>query len=149
MTALANFGELASVKANTVERPKALPEGHYIAQFSGPMTQHKAKSGNIAMRFPFKLLSAGEDVDQEEVAAAGGLPDKTYNLDFWMSPEARYRFTDFACGAQGLSDDMSLIELAEQLLAEAKPFSIQNKPQQDENDPKIWYNRWDNPSAAE
>lgn len=148
--ALANFGDLANVTANTVERPKALPAGHYIGQFTGPMKPHKAaKSGNQAMRFSFKLIAAGDDVDQGALEAAGGLPDKEFNLDFWMSPEARYRFTDFACGEMGLSDSMNLLELAEALIAENKPFSIQNKPRQDEEKPDQWYNQWDNPASAE
>lgn len=148
--ALANFSDLANVKANTVEAPKALPAGHYTAQFTGPMKPHKAaKSGNQAMRFSFKLLAAGDDVNADELEAAGGLPDKEFNLDFWMSPEARYRFTNFACNEMGLSDDMNLIELAEALIAENKPFSIQNKPRQSEDNPDQWFNQWDNPASAE
>lgn len=146
-----NFSELGQVKANTVERPKPMPEGHYLAQFSGPMTEHKAgKSGNLAMRFPFKLVGAGEDVDAEELAAAGGLPtDKSFHIDFWMSPDARYRFTDFACKAQGLSDDLNLLELAEALIQENKPFSIQNKHRAKDDDPETIFNDWQNPAAAE
>lgn len=145
-----NFSELGQVKANTVERPKPLPEGHYIAQFSGPMKEHKAaKSGNLAMRFPFKLVNATEDVDQDELAAAGGLPDKEFHIDFWMSPDARYRFTDFACKAMGLSDDLNLIELAEKLIEENQPFSIQNKHRPSEQDPETVFNDWQNPAAAE
>lgn len=142
-----NFSELGQIKANTVERPKPLPEGRYNAKFSGPMKEHKAQSGNLAMRFPFKIVSAGEDVDQDKLAEGGGIPDKEFTLDFWMSPDARFRFTDFACKAQGLSDDLSLTELAEQLIAEGKLFSIQNKPRQSQDDPDLWYNNFDNPGA--
>lgn len=145
-----NFSDLGQIKANTVERPKALPEGRYIAQFSGPMKEHKAaKSGNLAMRFPFKLLGPGEGVDEEALAAAGGIPDKEFHIDFWMSPDARYRFTDFATKAQGLSDDLTLTELAEELIRENKPFSIRNTPRQSEDDPEQWFNNWDSPAAAE
>lgn len=147
--AVGNFSDLAQIKANEVKKPSAHPPGHYTAQFTGPMTQNKAKSGNVSMRFPFKVVAAGDDVDADQLAAAGGLPDKTYHFDFWMSPDARYRFTDFACKAQGLSDDLNLLELAEQLVAEGKPFSIENKPRTDENDPAVSYNQWDNPAAAE
>jgi hypothetical protein len=144
-----NFSDLAQVKAADVKPPVSLPKGHYLAQFSGPMKEHKAKSGNLAMRFPFKLLGPGDDVDTAELENAGGIPDKEFTIDFWMSPDARFRFTDFACKAQGLSDDLSLIELAEALIADNKPFLIQNNPQQSEDNPEIWYNRFDNPTAAE
>lgn len=144
-----NFSELGQITANTVEKPKGLPKGHYLAKFSGPMKEHKAKSGNLAMRFPFKVVQATDDVNAEQLEAAGGLPDKEFHIDFWMSPDARYRFTDFACKAQGLSDELTLTDLAEQLINEGKLFSIENKPEQSEEDPEIWFNRWDNPGAAE
>lgn len=147
---LGNFSDLANVKASEVTKPSAHPAGHYIGQWAGPMSQHKAaKTGNVAMRFPFKVVAAGDDVDADQLAAKGGLPDKVYYFDFWMSPDARYRFTDFACKSQGLSDDLNLLELAEQLLAENKPFSIENKPQTSEKDPEVSFNQWDNIAAAE
>jgi hypothetical protein len=142
-----NFSELAQVKVGEVEPPKCLPEGHYIAQITGPMKQHKAQSGNVAMRFPFKLVGAGDDVDAGQLETAGGLPDKEFNMDFWMSPDARFRFTDFG-KAQGASDDLNLIELAEWLVGEGnKPFLIQNKPRQSQDNPELFYNNFDNPTA--
>jgi len=145
---MTNFAELAQVRVGEVEKPKPLPEGHYIAQFTQPMKQHKAKSGNVAMRFAFKLVGAGDDVDQEALDSAGGLPDKEFNLDFWMSPDARYRFTDFG-KAMGASDDLNLIELAEYLITENKPFTIQAKQETDSNDPEKVYTRFDNPTSAD
>ncbi len=145
-----NFADLAQVKVGEVERPKALPEGHYLAKITGPMTQHKAqKSGNVAMRFPCQILGPGDDVDAAEYQAAAGDKDKTFNLDFWMSPDARYRFTDFA-KAQGASDEMNLIETAEWLVGDGnKPFLITNKHRIDQDNPENVYNNFDNPTAAE
>ena len=149
MSTSPNFADLAQTKVGQVERPKPLPEGHYLAQISGPMTQHKAKSGNIAMRFPCKILGPGEDVDAGEYEAAKGDKDRTFNLDFWCSPDALFRFTDFV-GAQGGSDDLNLIEAAEWLVGDGKkPFLIQNKHQVSEDNPENVYNRFDNPTAAE
>lgn len=145
-----NFADLAQIRAGDVKPPVLVPEGHYTAQFTGPMKQHKAQSGNVAMRFPFRLIAAGEDVDQEALETAGGLPDKEYALDFWMSPDARYRFTDFACKSQGLSDDLNLIELAEGLIAENRPFTIEAKHEANSKDPeKPPFLRFDNPTSAD
>lgn len=147
-----DFAELAQVKVGEVERPKPLPEGHYIAKFTKPMTQHKAKSGNVAMRFAFKLVEATDDVDQDQLAAAGGLPDKEFTLDFWMSPDARYRFTDFG-KAMGATDDLNLIELASWLIEADKPFTIQAKQTQSDrteaDGSPIFFTNFDNPTAAE
>lgn len=142
-----NFSDLAQIKARDVKPPVPLPAGHYTAQFTGPMKQHKAKSGNLAMRFSFKLIGAGEDVDAESLAAAGGLPDKEYPLDFWMSPEARFRFTNFT-KAMGISDDLNLLEQAEALIANNEPFTIVCKQEQDKDDPEKFYTRFDNPSSV-
>lgn len=148
MSDTVNFADLANVKVGEVEAPKPIPEGHYTAQITGPMTQHKAKSGNVAMRFPFKLVAPGDDVDADALEAAGGLPDKEFNLDFWMSPDARFRFTDFG-KAMGATDDLNLLELAEWLVAEGKPFTIEAKQETSDRDPNKTFTRFDNPAPAE
>src|SRR5207253_10121319 len=98
------------------------------------------KSGNIAMRFPCKVLGPGDDVDADEYRQAAGDKEPKFNMDFWMSPDARYRFTDFG-KSMGASDDLNLLELAEFLVGEGnKPFTVTNKPRQDEEKPDTWYN---------
>lgn len=144
---MSNFSELANVRIGEVEKPKPNPEGHYKALFCGPAKEHKAKSGNLALRFPFKLIEAGEDVNAEELEAAGGLPDKEFALDFWMSPDARYRFTEFA-KAMGVGEDLTIVEAAEALAGSGQPFMIQAKREADQNDPEKFYTRFDNPTAA-
>lgn len=153
MSDQADWSSLANTKVGEVEKPKPIPTGHYIAALSGPMKQHKAKSNNLAMRFPFRLQGPTEDVDGQALADAGGLPDKEFTIDFWMSPDARWRFTEFA-KAQGASDDLSLIETAEWLVTEGnKPFLIEAShqvKQGDENKPaeeQTIYVRFDNPAA--
>jgi hypothetical protein len=128
-----NFAELAQVRVGEVERPKPVPEGHYSAVITGPMKEHKAKSGNFAMRFPFKLSAPGDDVDTDDLQAMGGLPDKEYTIDFWMSPDARWRFTEFG-KSMGASDDLNLIELAEHVATCGEPFTIEAKHRANEND---------------
>lgn len=144
---LGNFADLANVKVGDVEAPKPIPNGHYKAIFTGPYKPHKAKSGNQAMRFPFKLVEAGDDVDAEELAAAGGLPQKEFTHDFWMSPDARYRFTDFG-KAMGHSDQLNLLELAEALGTSGDPFMIEARQEQNQNDPTKSYTRFDNPTPC-
>jgi hypothetical protein len=150
MSEQANWSDLANTKVGEVERPKPIPTGHYICAFSGPMKQHKAKSGNLAMRFVFKVQGPTEDVDQTALEAAGGIPDKEMTLDFWMSPDARWRFTDFA-KAQGASDELSLLETAEWLVTEGnKPFLLEATHSPNEKDPEAPpFVRWDNPAPYE
>jgi hypothetical protein len=141
------FQDLANTKVGDVEPPKLIPIGHYTAQITGQFAEHKAKSGNVAARFPFKVLAAGDTVDAEALAAAGGIPDKQYNMDFWMSPDALFRFTDFA-KVQGVSESANLMEALEEVGTNGQPFTIEVKHQQDQNDPNKVYLRFDNPTAA-
>lgn len=143
----ATFAELANVKVAEVERPKPIPEGHYQAQITGPAKEHKARSGNIALRFPFKLVAPGDDVDADALDAAGGLPDKEFAIDFWMSPDARWRFTEFA-KSMGVSEELNIIEAAEELAGSGKPFLIQAKQEAGTDNPEAIYTRFDNPVAA-
>jgi len=164
MSDLGNFAELANVKASDVKRPVPVPEGHYTCLITGLMKPHKARSGNQAMRFPFKVVEPGTDVDPQKLAdyqAAGGtFGDKEYTYDFWMSPDARFRFTEFTA-AMGLGKgDPNLLELAERLATSNKPFTLQAKHEwpKDEagNDklvdeagnPTVPFVRWDNPAPA-
>lgn len=143
----ATFAELANTKVGDVTRPPALPEGHYQAVFTGKAKEHKAKSGNIALRFPFKLTSAEDDVDTDALSEAGGIPDKEYHVDFWMSPDARWRFTEFAKG-MGVNEDLNLIEAAEELAGSGTPFIISCTQGTSERNPDSIFNNFDNPVAA-
>lgn len=143
-----NFSELAQVKVGEVERPKAHPKGHYIFKIVGPMKEYTARSKNKSMRFPLKCQAACDDVDAAALEAAGGLPEKEVQFDFWMSPDARFRFTDFGL-AMGASDALNLLELAEWLVENNEPFTLENDPRQSEKDPTIWYDNWDNPAPVE
>jgi hypothetical protein len=131
---LGSFADLKNVKVGEVEPPKNMPAGHYAAIFSGPAKEHVSSvKKTLALRFPLKITRALDDVDAEELEAAGGIPDKDFTIDFWMSPDARYRFTEFG-KAMGHSDDLNLIELAEALATSGEEFqvSITHEPRQDD-----------------
>lgn len=145
---MTSFAELAQVQVGNVEKPKPLPEGHYQAVITGPAKEHKAKSGNLALRFPFKLVAPGDDVDADSLEAAGGLPtDKEYFLDFWMSPDARWRFTEFGKAIGAVNDSMNLVEAAEAVSGSGTPFLLQAKQQASQNNPEAIFTTFDNPTA--
>jgi hypothetical protein len=152
---MSTFEELANVRAGDVKPPVNLPAGHYEVMVDGAMTPHKAaKSGNIAMRFPVSILEAGDDVDQEELARATenkSLADRKFNMDFWMSPDARYRFTNFARSVlPEFDENLTLPQLAEQIVENKVRFTAELKYEadtdgkvDDEGRPMQWP-RWDN-----
>lgn len=144
-----DLNDLKNVRVGEVEKPKPLPEGFYLARISGAFTTRKAKSGNMALVFPFTLVEPHAEVDPEALEVAGGVkPDTTRKLEFWTSPDALYRFTDFVSAVSGgASTDMNIIEAANWLSEEKAQFIIQVKHDQDENDHEKVYARFDNPVA--
>jgi hypothetical protein len=135
------FDDLANTKLNDVERPKNIPEGHYLAMFGGMWAENKAKTGNVSARFPLRLVAPQDDVDAEELAQAGGLPaqDKQkYTFDFWLSPESLYRFTEFA-KAMGVPDSMNLVEALEHVGTSGDTFVITVKHRPDPRNPENVY----------
>lgn len=145
MSELGSFSELASVKGNQVEKPKPLPEGNYSVMITGPYKEHKAKSGNSAMRFPAKVIAPLDDVDQAALAAAGPKAlEREFAIDFWMSPDARWRFTEFAV-AMGIDPELNLLEMGSELATLGTPFQMTCKQEPAQNDPSTVYARFDNP----
>lgn len=144
---MTTFAELAQVEVGSVERPKPMPEGHYQALITGPAKEHIAKSKNLALRFPFKLVAPGEDVDADALEEVGGVPDKEYYLDFWMSPDARWRFTEFGKAIGAVNDEMNIIEAAEAVAGCGTPFLIQAKQEANPDNPEQIFTRFDNPTA--
>ena len=65
-----------------------------------------------------------------------------------MSPDARYRFTEFAA-SMGAGEDMNIVEAAEYLAGCGRPFLIEAKQEPSQDDPEKVYTRFDNPVAAE
>jgi len=152
---LGDFSSLANVKTSEVKPPPVLPIGRYQAVITGMWKEHKAKSGNKAMRFPFRLVAPGDTIDAQALEEAGGLPDREYTIDFWMSPDARFRFTDFGKAMNLDEGDPNLLELAERLAGCGTPFSIEvtHEPAKDAagNDDltRPPFMRFDNPIALD
>lgn len=144
---IGSFSDLASVKANTVEKPKKLPTAPYIARITGPFKEHKsAKKGTLAMRFPIKLIGCHDENVQAQINEDEGLGkamERDYTIDFWMTPDSLWRFTSFAT-AMGISDDLNLLEMGESLVASGEPFLIMGTNEPGEGDDSFF--RLDNPA---
>jgi len=126
MSDFGSFADLASISGNQVEKPKPLPEGQWSVLIKGPWKEHKAKSGNGAMRFPLSIVQPLSDIDADTLAAAEKATQRDYHIDFWMSPDARWRFTEF-CAAMGIDQELNLLEMAEKLVESGTPFQVTAK----------------------
>lgn len=105
-----NFDNILDAPVTEIERPKAKPVGTYMAAVQGlPVLRDlNLKDGTVAKvaGFKLKLVSAREDVDQEQLAEAGDVsswPIQTH--DFFYSTEqgayAMRQFLEVTLGCEG------------------------------------------------
>lgn len=97
---MTNITDLLNKRADDVEKPKPLPPGHYLAIVSGPpkidVKQVKGEERHIA-DLSLKILSAGEDVDQDHLAEAGGIGNnRLMRFTFWLDEESLWKVKDTA-----------------------------------------------------
>ena len=85
---MANFTDILNKPAETVEKPKPRPVGTYLCLINGPHKQRdvKGKDGTEypVVGFTLKTMQAQADVDQEALAAAGGVGN-LMNHDFFLT----------------------------------------------------------------
>ena len=62
-----------NVKTNEIERPKLIPTGIYAMRVKGQPKQEKLGKGYESLDFNMQLLAPREGVDEEALAAYGGL----------------------------------------------------------------------------
>lgn len=146
MTEALNWNDLADTKLGDVERPPLKPAGHYVALITGRAEQgSSSKKGTLFLKFPINVTEPTSDVDAEELANAGGCPFKS-NVTFYITPDAMWRFTEFA-KAMGASDDSNILESAEWLAGCGEPFVVSARHEPNEQNPDQPFLRIDNPIA--
>jgi hypothetical protein len=104
-----NFSKtLLDEAVDHVERPKTIPTGSYIATVGQWETGESKQKKTPFVRFPLRFISALDDVDAEELEAAGGCSGKQARIDFYVTEDAIYRLDAFHehCG-EDLADEIS------------------------------------------
>jgi hypothetical protein len=85
---MANFTDILNKPAESVEKPKPRPVGTYLCIVDGPHKQRdvKGKDGTEypVVGFTLKTMQAQDDVNQTELAEAGGVGNKM-NHDFFLA----------------------------------------------------------------
>lgn len=96
-----SFGSILDRAPSEIEKPKPLPQGSYITQIVGqPRFDKSTKKQTEFVEFTHKLLSAGDDVDADELKAIGGIKDKTMKNTFYLTEASVWRLKEFLehCG---------------------------------------------------
>lgn len=116
------WSDLANTKVGEVEKPKLIPEGHYVGNITGaPKVGNVGQKQNLAAQYPVRLSEPLDDVDAEAFAESSGFSQQGYNFTFWLTPDALWRFTDFG-KALNASDEMSVPEMAEMIATSGEPI---------------------------
>lgn len=140
-----NWNELANTRVGEVERPPLKPAGHYTAVITGRgEASNSKKKGTLMLTFPIQVQEPMDDVDAEELAAAGGANFKG-EITFFLTPNSLYRFTEFGKGL-GASDDLNIPELAEWLADSGEPFVVEARHEAAQDNPERVFMRLDNPT---
>lgn len=103
-----NFQSILDEAPDEVVRPKPLPVGTYTFVVGPPTYDKSAKKGTPLVSFMLRAIAAGEDVDDQDLEAMGGLEGKTIRHTFYITEDAVYRLDEFHehCGLD-LSDTVS------------------------------------------
>lgn len=130
--ARANFGSILDTPSNAVERPKPMPQGTYVCQVQGlPRYDKSSKKQTEFVEFTLQFLSAGEDVDQEELAAIGGFQGKTIKATYYLTETALWRLKDFLDHCQIEEGDSSLRQRIEEAAGKQVGVFINHEASQD------------------
>lgn len=139
-----DWAMLANTRTGDVERPPLKPQGHYVGVISGKgETGESTKKGTLYVTFPVQIAEALEDVDADEIEAAGGAQFKG-EVTFWLSAKALWMFTEFG-KSMGASDELNVLELAEWLGDCGESIVFQGTHEPNERNPERPFFRLQNP----
>lgn len=94
------YADILNTARDDIKEPQPLPLGSYVAMVKGlPRIDKGGKNNNDFAEYEFSLVSAGADVDQNELAAAGGLP-RDLKHTFWITPKSLFIIERFFEAAQ-------------------------------------------------
>lgn len=145
-----NFTEALDRKAEEIQRPPVLPQGHYVCQVTG-YSQDEIYSEKRAetfdkLTFNFSIISADKDVDPDELSEFGNPAGNPLRKDFIFPrgeenkanfERARWNLKRFLCEHVGVDDSGSLGEVIARAVGGQVLVQVTHRP--DPNDPQILY----------
>ena len=104
-----NFRELLSQPTDTVERPKSLPNGHYLGVIIGHEFDRSRNKQTPYVRFAMKVDGPTSDVPD---GACAGIDFSRRELrkDYFITPNALYRLSDMLDAVLGKTTGKSFDE---------------------------------------
>ena len=128
-----SFASILDRAPSEIEKPKPLPQGSYITVLVGqPRFDKSTKKQTDFVEFQHKLLSAQDDVDEDELKALGGIKDKVMKNTFYLTEGATWRLKEFLehCGID-MDEVESLREAVEQTPGKQVGVFVNHEASQD------------------
>jgi hypothetical protein len=130
------FSSILDRPSNSIEKPKPLPVGTYLAMTKGlPREDKSAKKQTPFVEFSMQLLQAADDVDQEALQAVLGskaLNEITMKNTFYLTDDAAWRLQKFLEADLGIEGgDVSLRQMISSSPGRQCLVSIKHEASQD------------------
>lgn len=108
---MSNFASILDAAPTEIVRPKSLPVGSYLCVINGlPRYDQSSKKKTDFVEFQLKPLSAGDDVDQDDLniwmqkedGTTRTLADASIKATYYLTETAAYRLDEFHehCGLE-------------------------------------------------
>ena len=100
-----NFNEILSVRADTIEAPKSLPPGKYLASIKSfePGVSTQKKTPYVEIKFAVsQIIDVPSDLENEASTALAKGPIEM-RTSFYLSEKSMYRIVDFLEKDLGIS----------------------------------------------
>ena len=88
-----NYRELLSQPTDSVERPRALPTGHYFGTILGTEFNRSKQKQTAFCRVHLKVNGPAEDVDATAVAGID-FSRREQRKDYYITPKSMWRLSD-------------------------------------------------------
>lgn len=146
---MVNFADALNTSANSIERPPLIPVGTYSAVVSRLPSMETISDGRWdVLDFQMRLLQPQDDVDQDDLAAYGGLgPQSVLRFRFMFNKEDEAAFKRTLFNLKNFLQKHLQIDAPENApLKELIDMSVNHqclvyvKWRADKNDPELFYN---------
>lgn len=137
----ANFSSILDRPASEIERPKPLPVGTFLTILQGmPRHDKSAKKATPFVEFTHKIISAGEDVSEDDLktyltnkdGSVKNLQDVTIKNTFYITEGSAFMLKDFLKNLDfDVESDESLRQQLDQTPGRQVYITIKHEASQD------------------
>src|ERR1700735_317700 len=129
--------DLMTQPTDSFERPKALPEGHYLGTILGFEFGKSRNKGTDFIRVAMRIDGLGDDIDEVDVKGID-LSRRELRRDFFITPNSMYRLGDFLDAVLGAQPGKNADERLPDIKGTSVLMQVTQRPA--ENDPETVYN---------